>query len=505
MRKKILMILLAVVMTTAFMPAMAFAGSSSQAANETRWTFRGSSSDIETVRQEVIEVLDGAYSSSVSGQSRYIPAVWSEINAVYKTEVDRINNADSLEELIQYNELLGTQMVGEKTSQVVDELTYMGELTVQKVRSRSDLARLASLLKSSVRSSASKFRKSDYSAYYWDVFLDRKAAIYDEIAGISSYKAYADARIDVDAYFPESTGDSDDSDVSWLYTKAEMEMLRDETYTSVSDFVNDVLPVMGYKGEATAFSTMLADFAKELKGIQDYDSVAVAQKNVIVSIINKAGLKEGTDYQLATVSQKRKLAQQLEDIYYSYYSADYTSKGWSKIEEIYDDTLTSVDDLFISAQFSDSFAAKMKKKMDNVPTYKEELSAAKSKAVRALKKYKTSPRYSHKKVVKIANSGIAAVKKCSTITQVSSVLTSYQKKAARTIKKYKIITLKYGSGSVTRSASVKYGSAYKVRLMPKAGYRIASVRIDGKYVKLKYSYTFRNVKKNHKLSVMYSR
>ena len=50
---------------------------------------------------------------------------------------------------------------------------------------------------------------------------------------------------------------------------------------------------------------------------------------------------------------------------------------------------------------------------------------------------------------------------------------------------------------------MRYGSSFKVVLAPFAGHRISEVRIDGKSVKLKSRYEFNNIRKSHKLSIIF--
>ena len=127
------------------------------------------------------------------------------------------------------------------------------------------------------------------------------------------------------------------------------------------------------------------------------------------------------------------MAKKLDDVYYGYRTANYSKKSWSKIEKIYTDTTQHLQYFVTMASELDGMDTKMKAKMDKVPTYKEELKTTKASAIKTLKKYKTASKgkWYHEKVVKIADRGIAAVKKCTTITKVKSTLASYKKKIAK--------------------------------------------------------------------------
>jgi hypothetical protein len=505
MKKKILMIMLAFIMTVTFMPSMAFAATagSTGTATQAKWNFRAASSDMVNMKQQVIEVVTQVYSLVMFDQSRYIPSVWQDINSIYYGEIDRINNATSIDEIVSYNELLGSYTVGPETLKVVEELAKIADYTKQDVRSDSDLARYKASLMATFKDDVTSYKRSDYNTYYWDVFLEKKAELYSEISHIKSFKALVVAQIDEATYLESDS--SEDEDSSWLYTKGQINVLKVTAFVSVKDFIKTDLAAMGYKGKASRFDKIMATFSDKMESLQDYESIVDAQKTAITDIVKASGLKEGVDYTIATSAQKTKLIKKLEDVYFTYYSRDYSESGWSKISDIYDETTSAVEEMYISSQFTDQVVAKMKKKMDSVPTYKEELTARKAAAIKTLKKYKASPKYDSKKVSGVVASGITAVKKCTTLKQLNTVMTRYKAKVAKTIKKYKISTSKYGKGTVTKSRYIKYGAKYKVKVMPKAGYRIYSVRIDGKYVKVKYSYTFKNIKKKHTLRVIFSR
>ena len=56
---------------------------------------------------------------------------------------------------------------------------------------------------------------------------------------------------------------------------------------------------------------------------------------------------------------------------------------------------------------------------------------------------------------------------------------------------------------MSKSKTVKYGKKYVVKVTPRAGHRTVSVKIDGKYKKLKNKYTFKSVKKAHTVYVVF--
>ena len=75
---------------------------------------------------------------------------------------------------------------------------------------------------------------------------------------------------------------------------------------------------------------------------------------------------------------------------------------------------------------------------------------------------------------------------------------------AKFVKKtYKITTSKSGKGIVTKSASVRYQANKTIYFKPAKGYKVSKVLVDGKKIKSTSKYTFRNVRKAHKVKVYF--
>lgn len=73
---------------------------------------------------------------------------------------------------------------------------------------------------------------------------------------------------------------------------------------------------------------------------------------------------------------------------------------------------------------------------------------------------------------------------------------------------FKVITSAGGHGTVGKTRNVKWGRSTAVEITPDSGYRIGTVKLNGKSVKISKtaaSYTIRNIKKSQKLEVTFEK
>ncbi|WP_303857984.1 hypothetical protein [Aminicella lysinilytica] len=449
MRKKIISVMLAIVMTVAFMPAMAFGSTTGATMNRgntsdratTRYIISNinSGNTLETLRQAVLEALDETMTESVKDKSRYCSGVWTAINRIYKKQVDQINSATKLTDLVDIDNVIGLATIRDDIANSMASIVELGTMTVQNTSNKS-LVKLKSNLKKEYATLTSVYVKANYNDYYWDAFLDKTADLSEEISAVSSFDTYADAKSQLEAAFdtdPDviySVGDDKGNSVriNWLMSKDDISMVKMIYSGIITSLVKEELPGMDYdKTKDPEIQACYKRFKTELKSLQDYESISSLEDDTYLDILDTANVSDTGA--LATSSLKAKMAKKLDDVYYGYRTANYSKKSWSKIEKIYTDTTQHLQYFVTMASELDGMDTKMKAKMDKVPTYKEELKTTKASAIKTLKKYKTASKgkWYHEKVVKIADRGIAAVKKCTTITKVKSTLASYKKKIAK--------------------------------------------------------------------------
>ena len=73
---------------------------------------------------------------------------------------------------------------------------------------------------------------------------------------------------------------------------------------------------------------------------------------------------------------------------------------------------------------------------------------------------------------------------------------------------FKVTTSAGGHGTVGKTRNVKWGRSTAVEITPDSGYRIGTVKLNGKSVKISKtaaSYTIRNIKKSQKLEVTFEK
>ena len=524
MKKKALTILLAVTLTVAFMPSLAFAANTGTTTQIVRampykYTISNVGSTLEQVRQAVLTQLENSYDENIGKESHYCSAVWSEISDTYSTTKAKIEAAETIDDL---GTIVGSSLATKAyISDAMDILTGLGELTTQKVTSSSDLNDLKATLRSDLKKGEASYSEEDYNAFYWQKYLDKDAELTDEINDIHTFAKYILAKNDIDEYFPlpdssdssvidltnlltSLLGSSDtDFDTSWIYSEAKIEMYKEMSIANLDEFTTTTLKALGYSGNKNAeINKIKASFESGLADIPDIQGIDTAYADTITQIVKATGVS--MDYKKATNASKIKLLNKLEDIYYEYKESNYSEDSWQEIDDIYETAAEFVSSSDMAVQINDSVATAMRTAINKVPTYSVELASAKADAVAQLKTYKHKKKYNHKKVVAVISRGVVAINKCTTLDDVDSTYYKYVAKVKATIKKFKIKTSKVGKGTISKSKKVKYGSKYTVKIQAKAGYRIYAVYVDGKYSKLKNSYKFKNVKKPHTVKVIFA-
>lgn len=179
MRKKIISVMLAIVMTVAFMPAMAFGSTTGATMNRgntsdratTRYIISNinSGNTLETLRQAVLEALDETMTESVKDKSRYCSGVWTAINRIYKKQVDQINSATKLTDLVDIDNVIGLATIRDDIANSMASIVELGTMTVQNTSNKS-LVKLKSNLKKEYATLTSVYVKANYNDYYWDAF-----------------------------------------------------------------------------------------------------------------------------------------------------------------------------------------------------------------------------------------------------------------------------------------------------------------------------------------------
>lgn len=213
----------------------------------------------------------------------------------------------------------------------------------------------------------------------------------------------------------------------------------------------------------------------------------------------------GSNYKNIQIKKFSQIENGISDLICKYensnlYSEDNLDKIFSILYPVFDFLdIYNIKD----AEIPDDLLERVQNLIDEVPTKADELRMAKEKYIKSLNSFKNNIKYNQTKVVPIVNEGIKLINNATTIEKARSIYITYYNKAKTTIKKFNIKTSKVGNGYITSSKVAKYGSSVSISIKPKTGYKISKLYVDGKLVKTKTKYTFKNITKNHTIKAVF--
>ena len=262
------------------------------------------------------------------------------------------------------------------------------------------------------------------------------------------------------------------------------------------------------------------DFPKRAKQYPDIESIYDEYCDSMWKMYEMAGLADDDSMVAPSTSDCIRLMKGVDEIYMSYDLTKYSETQKMKMEELYwnyayDEiynfryTKAEAKTMETRAAAREKFLKNVKKKFDRFPVKTVELKNKRKSAYdKLVKKYKTDgkKKYDQKKVRDLLKKAKAAMNKVTEPEDVSGVYQEYVSKLNKTINKYTVKTSKKGKGTITKTKKVKYGANFTVKFTPKAGYKIKKITVDGKKLKkLKNKYTFKKVKKAHKIKVVFGK
>ncbi|MBQ1471213.1 MAG: hypothetical protein IIZ34_02510, partial [Eubacterium sp.] len=202
--RKLLMILLSVVITATFSPALSFgADSGSQLASKANRlvtdkarpirgivisgkVIRHTGDGFEHLRQEAQEVLDDAM-ESVGKQEHYNAQVWAEINKSYRQAQELIRKARKYSDLIGYS-VWGFVVLSEEIGKQITRLESLAPLNKTVFDGKGDYASLQKKMRGELAENRKIFVRSDFNDYYWDVIQDYFDETGDLISAMTDQK-----------------------------------------------------------------------------------------------------------------------------------------------------------------------------------------------------------------------------------------------------------------------------------------------------------------------------
>lgn len=503
-----------------------------------RYVVYNTSSDLTFYKQIMREYLEDCYVSSVGEVGDYCPAVWEAIQNVYNKELEHVNNAKSPDDLL---EIIGFFVLPNSESmKAYEKLTVLGALDRDVVKLASNYRQLKEYLTVCIKDSMKYRVKSDYSDYYWSIIQHEYKSLLKKNKAVSGYEEFAaimaeainlgyfiemeeESEIELESFskvmkrINEDSAEEDDYIAEEDYgvfeidyfdayyegqilTKYEVQQLKDDYCKFLDVYVDKQLAVSGYKGSISKVRKIAEEAKDRIAKMYDGAKIQNTALNAYDTMVEMTGI----ELEVMDEFKVSDLQDSITALYKKYKMTDYSESSWNLITQYYETAMSEVEfSCIYRAQLPVDIKTPLKKKFDSVPTYKKEIKSLKNKYTKSLKSFKGNKKYNQKEAVPVVEKGLNEIKAAESIEDVEKAYTSCYSKALKTIKKFKITTVKKGKGKITRDRTVKYGKNFTVKLTPDAGHKISKVYIDGKKKKLKNQYTFKSVKKSHKIKVVF--
>ena len=559
--KRILSIVLAIAVTICFMPEFSFAASSENGlpygvkviakSDRVLGNVNHQGNELENMKQQALELFQEEWDEFVLDQKFYAPAVYSEMTALYKSAVDKIKNAKKIEDFLQMG-MFGYTLTDDLV-EYVDMIEYLSTLTIQQgIKGDNALSKAVTDLEKYKNEVFAQYKMSAYNNWYQDIISEFKLEANRKIAALKKSPSFAECarvRTFIEKYDNQGTDEDgldfeiefdDDADAESLYyfddeklvyTKAEVTENISQMYAALNVYKVEVLSAyaemnsVGKKSKSyTDMEKKLSDisekFNKEAVKIPDVETIFEKYMGAMWDMDKAAGLTENNNLVDPSSSDILRLIKAIDELYMSYDITLYSSTQAGNLESLYLEysedkayefmyTKKEAETMESRAAARAKYVAKLKTKFDKIPVKTVELKNNRTKYYSKLvKKYKTNgkKKYNQKKVKKVLAQAKAEMNKAAEPEDIETIYEKYVEKLNKTINKYTIKTSKKGKGKISKTKKVKYGKSYTVKFTPKAGYKIKRIYVDGKKLKkLKNKYTFKKVKKPHKVRVIFKK
>lgn len=523
MKKRIIALVLVIVMAIGVLPANALAASfANTTEGKKAYQKKEVATTFEGYRQALIDYLDASM-AYFSKPADYSEQVWSLAQTIYKDEVDRISKMTLLNEVL---DLTLPSFFGYYPNPVTlkkaTELQYLSDLNLSLYKQENDIEALKNDLREQLTQQLKDYKRSDFNDFYWDRVISVKNDFNESINNISDCLDYVDYQIlwsESEIFNNDDFFDDEESDYSadietilnkYLVSNEEMEDAVYGLEDVFDEYIEEYLPSRGYKGETDELYDIIDKYEQKALKAEYARQILDITNETFAQLISYTHIDPSADLNkpLANNSDKIRLWDKLEKYFLSNYSKhNYSEDGWDSLIEIKDNYQQKIDKITYKVDLKeDTIYNDFIKELAKVKTYAKELKESKTDSISELKEeYLGNPKYNQKKVKPIIVEAIKKINAATKLEQIETLFKTYSKKANATINKYKIITSKSGSGAVSASKSVNYGTNYTVKFVPKAGYKIKAITVDGKKIKLVNSYTFKNIKKSHTVKVTFGK
>lgn len=374
---------------------------------------------------------------------------------------------------------------------------YYSKITSLKTKSLNSLSKTTTSYPKLVNKIANiefnvAYDLGDSLTYYYDGY-DNEEEYYEDYE--EEYYDY-DYEDEIETVL-ESLGITIPNDLYYLagnkiFSKSEINDLRNGIKIYINNYVDRQFDL--YDGDLTEVKNIRTQVFKELNSMIDGNEMVSLCLNTIEQMEDLTGVK----YLTVTEGTYYKYYFKIEKIYEKY-SDDtiYTESGLEEISDIYYTVTAALEEYVMNVEIPKDLSTRFESLLKKVPTVKVELYNE------LVSMYKNKAKYDQTKVTKILKEAKIAFNNTTNIDEAYEVYYEYMDRLDATIKKFTITTSKTGKGTVTKTKKVTYGSNYTVKIIPNKGYKIKSITVDGKKIKKVSKYTFKNIKKNHTLKVVF--
>lgn len=509
--KKIIAIFLALLIAASVLPT-AFAGKATVGTVPTQFkraskVFMHADSDITYIKQALVELLDESM-HNFSSPAHYYSGIWTEAQNLYKNEVRRIASLTELEDLVVPGYF--GNMANDTTMQIATQLMELSRLDKTQVRSAGDLVTLKSELKKSVAADIKEYCvRANFNDFYWDRIVGYKDDMLADLAAADTFGKYVLAE-DTWLYFFEFEP-IDEEYAEWyeyydadILNKEEMQAFAELLEEYIAQFLYDYKN-LGYNVEKAGVVSAVERFEEQCEKAFCAQKMFKIAETTLETIASEIGVSPTFERAPATISVKKKAFKRLENMFMAYYRKDYSEENWYDLDELYTDSVAYIESCEYKDQIADRFFQELKKEMDAVKTLAQELKEYKAECIEEFREYLGDPMYNQSKVKPLVTNGTKAINAAKDEGAVEAIYDKYMTALEKTVYTFKITVTKSGKGAVSKTKTVTYGSNYTVKIVPNAGYKIKSIVVDGKKVKLVNAYTFKNITKAHTIKVTFSK
>jgi hypothetical protein len=499
---------------------------------------------LEEIRDSVRDYIMQLYDTYIMDESLYSGDVLKEIKASYSKMLRMIDEAEYVSDLYTTDDFFA-----ELAPAISDEADMLETLSYQirhYVKDNADISKYVKRLKSELAELKKDAKKSDFNDFYWgrlqNCFADASGSlskvknIRDYVIAVSEILGWeADAVMSI--YYEDSgeSGEDDEEDEEdysdedilisllpdedseiililyedsseYILNKSEVEAIRATQTEIMKAYIDKLSGKQISKNTAAKLKKQIDAFKKNrLNKIEDAEKIRNESSKKLRDMMASLGISTGP----LTKRKYIRVARQYNAMTSNYSRNDYSEKRWLQVESAFFRAKSAIEEAEYDFEL-DGVIAFLAKKLKAIPKADKEFAGEMKKIKKKLKSFtkgKKKKKYRQKKVKKVIKKGFKALAKVekNEVEKLQEVGEAYIEKAEACIKTFRITVRKKGKGRVTKSSKVEYGESFTVTIAPKAGYKIKKVTIDGKKKKLKNSYTFKKVKKKHKVKVVFGK